>query len=94
MADAIPRSRFLSIDETPQGAELAAAFVEAHPTANVTSGAGSSTLPIIDDGRTWVLSKQWGLNTVPTLDALLELAPGPGFSYHAAPTWLSSWAVM
>jgi hypothetical protein len=36
------------------------------------------------DGRTWVLSKMWGLDTEDALDGLLSLMPpGSGYSYQA-----------
>lgn len=82
LANAIPGSRFLSIEGTPPAAELADAFVASYAKARPDRWFIES--PIVDDGRTWVLFKQWGTNTVPTLDALLELAPSPGFGYHPA----------
>ncbi len=39
--------------------------------------------PVHEHGATWVLSKMWGTNTTPTMDALIELAPADGFSYEA-----------
>jgi len=39
--------------------------------------------PIRDENHTWVLSKLWGRQTVPTLDKLVDLAPGEGFGYRA-----------
>lgn len=42
-------------------------------------------MPLIDDGRTYVLTKMWGLQTVPTLTALRDTfesagsASGPSF---------------
>lgn len=39
--------------------------------------------PVRDADRTWVLSKMWGRQTVPTLDKLVALAPREGFSYRA-----------
>jgi hypothetical protein len=40
--------------------------------------------PIYDEGRTWIVSNQWGLNTVPTLAALSELAPDAAISFEPA----------
>jgi hypothetical protein len=40
--------------------------------------------PIVDNGHTWILSKQWGTNTLPTLDVLIALAPDAGIGYRAA----------
>ena len=38
--------------------------------------------PLHRDGRTWVLSKMWGADTVEGLDALLALGQLPGYDYE------------
>jgi len=86
LATAIPGSRFLPIDGTPSAEELADAFVDSYPNAEGHLHRWHMDSPIVDGDTTWLLSKQWGTNTIPTLDALLGLAPTPGFSYHAAVT--------
>ena len=84
LAGAIPGSRFLPVDGVYSDTDLAAAFVARYPRADGNLRRWHIDSPIADDGRTWVLSKQWGTNTLPTLDALIELAPDAGIGYHAA----------
>ena len=38
--------------------------------------------PVREAGRTWVLSRTWAENTVPTFKALLALAPMDRFGYR------------
>jgi hypothetical protein len=40
-------------------------------------------MPLIDDGRTYVLTKMWGLQTVPTLTALRDTFESAGVSFRA-----------
>jgi endonuclease NucS-like protein len=83
---AITGPRFLAVDGELTGDELKAAFVAAHPKAADRLGRWFFTDPIIDNGRTWVLSNQWGgENATRTLDALVSLAPpSSGISYAPA----------
>lgn len=74
----------MPIQGIPAPAELADAFVDSYPNAEGHLHRWHIDSPIVEDGKTWILSKQWGTNTLPTLDALLKLAPTPGFGYHAA----------
>lgn len=82
--EVIPGPRFLSVDGHLEGLELEDAFVDAHPGARERKRRWFLEAPLHEDGRTWVLSKMWGTNTVPTLDALLQLAPVEGYGYDAA----------
>ncbi|MER5338468.1 hypothetical protein [Micromonospora sp. NPDC002717] len=83
LATVIPRSRFLSVDGTLAGEQLAAAFAATYPGSQKRLGRWFLDAPLHDDGRTWVLSKMWGTNTEPVLDRLLTLAPVEGFGYEA-----------
>lgn len=83
--DAIPGSRFLAVGGELDGEELAQAFVAEYPNAHERERRWFLDQPVHESGRTWVLSKMWGTNTVPTLDALIALAPSDGFSYHPVP---------
>ncbi len=82
--EAIPGSRFLSVDGILIGPDLVDAFVEEYPRARGNERRWFLDEPIHDDDRTWVLSRMWGTNTLPTLDALIGLAPSDGFAYEAA----------
>ncbi len=84
IANVIPGRRFLSVEGQLEGEELADAFVETYPRAHESLRRWFLDVPIHDADSTWVLSKMWGLNTIPTLDALIRLAPTDGFSYEAA----------
>ena len=82
LATAIPRSRFLPVDGTLTGDDLAAAFMTAYPGSSKRLGRWFLEAPLHDNGQTWVLSKMWGTNTEPVLDRLIALAPTPEFNYE------------
>jgi hypothetical protein len=84
LATAIPRSRFVSVDGTLIGEQLAAAFTTAYPGSHKRLGRWFTEAPLHDGEKTWVLSKMWGTNTEPVLDRLLALAPTDGYGYEAA----------
>lgn len=86
MAAAIPGSLMLPVVGQLEGAALLTAFLEANPNLSRQEDRWFLDEPIQDRDLTWVLSKMWGTNTVPALDALLELAPTEGFAYHPVPT--------
>lgn len=82
LAEILPRSRFLPVDGTHIGEDLAQAFVTRYAASNKRLGRWFLDAPLHDGERTWVLSKMWGTNTEPILDRLLELAPTAGFGYQ------------
>lgn len=83
--EVIPGPRFLAVDGELSGEELAEAFVQAYPKAHERERRWFLDEPVHDQGRTWVLSKMWGTNTLPTLNALVSLAPTDGFGFEAVP---------
>lgn len=86
LSDALPGSRFLSVEGLLEGEELAEALATTYPMHSDHLGRWFLEAPIHDSGRTWVLSKRWGANTERILERLLTLAPhGADFDYKAAP---------
>lgn len=87
IAAAVPGARMLPVEgQCTDTDELAELFVETYPRAEGNLGRWFIDSPIVDvaTNTTWVLTKQWGRNTVPTLDALVALAPSSAFGYEAA----------
>lgn len=82
MEEVIPGPRFLGVDGELEGENLAQTFVTAYPKAHERERRWFLDQPVHEAGRTWVLSKMWGTNTVATLDALIALAPVDGFAYR------------
>ncbi|WP_165368067.1 endonuclease NucS domain-containing protein [Phytoactinopolyspora endophytica] len=78
----VSASRFLSVEGVLEGDELEEVLLDAHPQISEPRRWFLDE-PIHEEGTTWVLTKMWGTNTVPTLDALLELAPNDGYGYQA-----------
>ena len=72
----------MGVDGELDGEDLAEAFVTAYPKAHERDRRWFLDQPVHQDGRTWVLSKMWGSNTVATLDPLIALAPNEGFGYR------------
>lgn len=83
MANVIRGPRLLAVDGELEGDALASAFVRAYPRAEQHLGRWFLPQALRRDGRTWVLSKMWGADTVDALDALIALAPDEGFDYEA-----------
>ena len=84
MQAAILGSRFLAVDGVLVEDELVARFIERYPKAEKQLGRWFLDEPIHDPDQTWVLSKMWGADTGGTLERLVALAPGPGFSFEPA----------
>lgn len=83
MATVIRRAKFLPVEGELQGEDLRSAFTAAYHRAEGNLGRWFLDDPIHDSGRTWVLSKMWGLNTTQVMDDLIALAPQAGISYVA-----------
>jgi len=84
MEQMIPGPRFLSVDGVLSGQELIDSFESTYPRAQGKQRRWFLDEPIHEGDRTWVLSKMWGTNTLPALDALLTLAPSNDYGYEAA----------
>jgi hypothetical protein len=82
LTTAMPRSRFLPVDGTLSGEELAKTFLATYPGSTKRLGRWCLDTLLHDLERTWVVSKMWGTNTEPVLDRLVALAPGAGFGYE------------
>jgi hypothetical protein len=76
------RSRFSS-GQILDGDDLQEAFVATYPKYVNQPGRWFLADRLHEDDRTWVLSKMWGADTVEALNALLTLAPHPGYDYEA-----------
>ncbi|GAB3810421.1 hypothetical protein [Micromonospora zhanjiangensis] len=86
MAGKLPgHPRLLAVQGTVSGPEHEEAFAAAYPKYAHQLGRWFFEAPFHADGQTWVLSKMWGADTVDALDALLTLAPAPGYSYESHP---------
>jgi hypothetical protein len=84
IAKAIPHSRFLSLDGTFAGPELSEAFTRTYPKGD--PGRWFMESPVLDEGRTWIVTKMWGRNTEQVLERLTRLAPErSGIGYEAVP---------
>jgi hypothetical protein len=82
IAEAIPQSRFLSVDGSPADADLREAFALNCPKFD--PGRWFLDNPVRDEGRTWIVTKMWGRNTEPVLERLTKLAPEQsGIGYEA-----------
>jgi len=73
--------RFLSVDGSLEGEALEEAFVDAH---QADPRRWFFDKPIHHEGRTWVVSNQWGTNTESALTDLASLVPTAGISYEPA----------
>lgn len=85
LAEVLPKARFLRVDGSPTGDQLARNFSIAYPQYADSLRRWFLDDPIRDGDGTWVLSKGWGTNTERMLDSLLMLAPaGLPFEYERA----------
>jgi hypothetical protein len=75
--------RLLPVTGILDSHELQEAFVATYPKYVNQPGRWFLADRLHEDDRTWVLSKMWGADTVEALNALLTLAPQPGYDYEA-----------
>jgi hypothetical protein len=80
--DVLGTRKFRPVDGTLKGEELRESFKSAYPEQELRRWFIED--PLYEGDRTWVVSNQWGLNTVPSLEALVTLAPTAGISFEAA----------
>ncbi|WP_021593023.1 hypothetical protein [Actinomadura welshii] len=86
LAEALPNSKFISVDGTLTGEDLADALATAYPGFSERLRRWFLEFPLHDGDRTWVLSKMWGANTERMLERLTALAPpGSRFGYEPSP---------
>lgn len=84
IATVLPNAKFLPVDGELDGEELIEAFIEAYPNAERNQHRWFFDTPLHETGRTWVLSKMWGIQTESVLAVLNELAPSSEFNVIAA----------
>jgi hypothetical protein len=85
MAKLLPGApRLLAVEGRLTGEALEDAVVTVHPKVKGNLHRWFLDGAVHDADQTWVLSKMWGSDTTQALDALLTLAPEPGFGYEAA----------
>ncbi|HVT77888.1 MAG TPA: hypothetical protein VHD87_12720 [Acidimicrobiales bacterium] len=80
----IQNRRFLGVPGVLSGEELEAAFVERYPKAAAALHRWWLDAPLHDADETYVLSNQWGRMFLPTVEALLSLAPDAGITVEPA----------
>ena len=74
--------KFRYVEGTSDGDELRETFHGAFPEAEFRRW--FLDYPIHHEGRTWVLSNQWGMDTIPALAALAKLVLEGGISFEPA----------
>ncbi|MFT6400307.1 MAG: hypothetical protein ACJAYU_005078 [Bradymonadia bacterium] len=83
--DVLPDHKFIVVEGELEDDDLIEAFIERYPAGkdgwNLRRWFYGS--PIHEDGQTWVLSNQWGVDTEDALQALITLAPNADISYTA-----------
>jgi hypothetical protein len=83
MVPVLPSKFFRAVEGHLEGEPLWRAFAQAHSQHEGQRRRWFHADPIHENGRTWLLSSQWGTQTEPTLKHLVELAPDD-VSYRAA----------
>lgn len=76
VASTIRRAKFLPVDGTVSGTELDAAFTAAYPRSEHNLRRWFMDDPVHSGGRTWVLSKMWGIGTYQLMNELISLTGG------------------
>ena len=82
MFEVLGQRKFRVVEGTFEGDDLQAAFRAADPGVDLRRWFFDE--PIYDSERTWVVSNQWGRNTVPALEELVALVPDAGISFEPA----------
>jgi hypothetical protein len=83
--DTLPDRKFIAVEGELEDDDLVEALVERYPSGKDGRNLRRWFLdsPIHENGRTWVLSNQWGVKTEEALQALVALAPNSDVSYTA-----------
>jgi hypothetical protein len=84
MSQVIRGPRFLAVEGNLDDEALTAAFIEHYPAARNNEHRWFFGKPVHENGVTWVLSNQWGLDTESTLAALAELSSKGEIGYRQA----------
>jgi hypothetical protein len=84
IAKVIPAKRWCEVDgERDDPVALAAEMRVKYPGIDIQRRYFLDH-PVVQNGKTWVLSNQWGTNTEPTLSALADAFPGAKVTYRQA----------
>lgn len=84
IAAAVPKSKLRSVAGHLDGDAVLPAFIAHDPRLVGNDNRWFSDRPIHENGTTWMVSKMWGTQTVGALEALIALAPQPGYSFAPA----------
>jgi hypothetical protein len=83
IAQVLPASRWRVVDgEYREPAGVSTAIQARYPT--IETRRHFIEHPLVHEGRTWILSKQWGRKTEPTLEALAAAFPEAKVSFRRA----------
>jgi len=82
LATALPGTRLKSVSGELTGDALWSTFRAVHDQSEQRRERWFIDSPMHEHGRTWVLFRNWGTNTEPTLKALVALAPAD-FTFRA-----------
>lgn len=86
MEKMVPQQKLRAVDGYLSDEELATQFAIVHDRPESNLPRWFLDEPVHQEGRTWVLSKQWGLQTESVLTALAELSPGFSFLADSDPS--------
>ena len=76
--------KFRAVKGTLEGDELQESFQTEYPEIDLRRWFFDEPLYDEKGDQTWVVSNQWGLNTVPALEELAALVPDKGISFEPA----------
>jgi hypothetical protein len=81
ITEGFPKRKVRIFDQVLTSAEEVETALEGAGVTEV--GRWFSSAFIVEDGRTWVVQKMWGLDAVPTMRAITERFPQTGVSFQA-----------
>ena len=84
LAVSLAHRKFRAVKGTLEGGELQESFQTEYPEIDLRRWFFDEPLYDEEEDQTWVVSNQWGLNTVPALEELTALAPDMGISFEPA----------
>lgn len=80
LASVLPDARYKHVPGVVEAHEAVEAFAEAYPGLELRRWFVDD--PLLDEDGAWVLSKMWGLNTAPALEAIAALVPNGEVSFE------------